>query len=200
MMSASILLALAGLAVSHSPDDVAVEAAAPVAFDRPWAVGVYATGWEGPYGAAGIGGRLRFEVFPGSLGVEVFGESALAETPEGFELRHDHQVGFNLFVPFRFAHDWRFRPLLGFCAIFSFAEAEDPHLHDTEDILFGAHAGVGLEWSLTSWISVFVDAQAYAYSGHRYGKGRWTASLGSDLELTASIQAQAGLQLHLGGL
>lgn len=181
----SFLLALLSIAPS-----------AASAFDRPWAVGVYGTGWEGAYGAGGIGGRLRWEFFQGGLGVEVFGESAIVETPA--KLRHDHNVGFNLYTPFRLSDSWRIRPLLGFCATFSFVELDDPAASGADDILFGLHGGLGVEWALSSWFSVFLDVQAVGYAGHDRPLGSWTASLGDDLVITGLIQGNLGLQVHFG--
>ncbi|MFN7697475.1 MAG: hypothetical protein ACK5U8_06240, partial [Deltaproteobacteria bacterium] len=63
---------------------------AHLAAERDLALGVYASGWAGSYAAAGVGGRLRWEMFS-DFGVEVFGEAHLVETVRG--LRHDHQIG-----------------------------------------------------------------------------------------------------------
>jgi len=66
------------------------------AFDRPFALAAYVSGWAGSYSAGGIGGRARWEPFA-ELGVEVFGEGHIVEWSEG--IRHDHQIGFNLYIP-----------------------------------------------------------------------------------------------------
>jgi hypothetical protein len=167
------------------------------AYERRFAVAVYGAGQGGAYGGGGIGGRLRWEVIDQWLGVEVFGESFVINSQTD-RLRHDHQVGFNLYVPFELGHGFRLRPLFGFCATFSFIEPEAAGGARSDDILFGAHAGLGLEWAFSDWGSVFLDAQGHAYVGHQRIEERWVA-LDDALALTGLFQANVGVQVHFGG-
>lgn len=164
-------------------------------FDRGWALGGYATGWAGSYAGVGLGGRLRFEPYE-KLGIEVFGESLIVESPGG--LRHDHPVGFNLYVPFRVSERVRLRPLFGFCAVFSFIEPDERNAPRADDVLFGLHLGGGVEYLLGRNISAFLDVQAIGYLGHsRYAQG-WTGSVDNGLSTLGVVQASLGLQAHLG--
>lgn len=164
-------------------------------FGRRWAVGGYATGWAGSYAGVGLGGRLRFRPYD-KLGIEVFGESLIVESPGG--LRHDHPVGFNLYVPFQISERVRLRPLFGFCAVISFIEPDEQNAPRADDVLFGLHLGGGIEYLLGRNISAFLDVQAIGYLGHaRYAQG-WTGSVDNDLTTLGVVQASLGLQAHLG--
>jgi len=166
------------------------------AADSEWSIGTYAAGWEGAYGAAGLGGRLGWEFFPDELGVEVFGEAALVETPA--RQRRDHQLGFNLYTPIRLSERWRLKPLIGFCVVLSFVELDDPSAGGADDILFGLHGGLGAEFALFDWLSLFLDVQAVGYTGHDRTAGGWTASISDDLTFSGLIQGNLGVQLHFG--
>lgn len=168
-----------------------------VAFDRSWAIGQYASGWMGSYGAVGVGTRIRWEFMPGWLGVQVFGESALVD-PGADVLRHDHQVGFDLYMPFRLSDRWQLRPMLGFCSVLSFIEPTVEDGPRNDDVLFGIHTGLGVEVSLNSWLSLFLDAQVYGYTGHDRDSAGWTANVSEDLTLSALFQTNFGVQIHLG--
>lgn len=166
------------------------------AFARPFALAGYAAGQAGAYGAAGVGGRARWEPFP-RLGVEVFSEHLAVQWPGGF--RHDHPIGFNLYAPFAVTETVRVRPLLGFCAVFSFIEPEKPSGPRADDILFGAHAGMGVEIAIEDRISWFFDAQVIGYLSHDRTLHGWTGGVGDQLRTLAVFQPATGLQIHLGG-
>ena len=178
------------------PEPAAADEAAPEShgFDRDWALGGYATGWEGSYLGGGIGGRIRWEPFD-MLGVEVFGEHLVVESQGG--LRHDHPVGFNLYLPIRLASDLQLRPMLGFCAVFSFMEPENEGAPGAEDVLFGLHGGAGIEWALFRDLSVFLEVQAVGWLGHDRTSQGWTGEVSEELTTTGVVQASAGLQVHL---
>lgn len=163
------------------------------AFDRDFALAGYATAWEGRYAAVGLGGRARWEPFD-RLGVEVFSEHLVVESPGS--ARHDHPVGFNLFVPVRLGELFRLRPLFGFCAVFSFVHPDDAHAPRAHDILFGVHAGGGVEMAMTRWLSAFFDVQAVGYLGHRRYAGEWTGGVDGQLAAWGVVQGSLGLQVH----
>lgn len=192
--------ALMGALVSLAPQGAHAEytlhqSAFATSFDRPFAMAAYATGWEGTYGGAGLGGRLRWEMFP-RLGLEVFGEALLVQSTAG--LRHDHPIGFNLFVPFRFGERFRLRPLLGLCAVLSFIDSSQPNAPGANDVLLGVHAGVGAEVALSEGISLFAEAQAVAWAGHDRAVQGWTGAVGNELKPFVVGQAFTGLSLHFG--
>jgi opacity protein-like surface antigen len=163
----------------------------------PWtqqlAVGFYATGHAGSYLAGGAGGRLRYEPFEW-LGVEAYLEATIVDWPGGF--RHDYPNGFSLYVPIR-AGDFRFRPFLGFCDILSFIEPEQEHAPRADDILFGAHAGVGAEVAVQEHFSLFADLQANFYAGHDRSSGGWTGGVDEDLSFFWNLQLNIGVQAHV---
>lgn len=162
-------------------------------FARKFSVGGYAMGWAGAYLAGGVGWRMRWDALD-AMGVEVFGESLLVEHTGG--LRHDHPVGFDLVFHVRFSPEVQLRLLAGFCAVFSFIEPPADGGPRADDVLFGAHAGVGVEVALASWVSWFADAQAIAYVGHgRYGQV-WGSSVSDDLAGWGSLQIATGTQFH----
>lgn len=165
------------------------------AFDRPFALGGYVSGWAGSYLAGGVGGRARWEPFA-ELGIEVFGEGHIVEWTSG--IRHDHQVGFNLYVPVSIAPWLRFRPLFGFCSVFSLVEPTDSSSPRADDVLFGAHAGVGLELGIDAWGSVFVEAQGAVWAGHDRTQSRWTGAVEDTYAPFGTAQLIVGVALHLG--
>ena len=119
MINRTLVLAvmLVGAVVAAQPVEPTQAAKKLSPFDRTFGISSYATGWHGAYGGVGVGGRLRYEAFP-FLGLDLFGEALLVPVPHG--LRHDHPVGFNLYVPFRVGQVVRLRPLLGMCVTPSF--------------------------------------------------------------------------------
>ena len=168
---------------------------APIhAFDREFAAAVYATGHAGSYLAGGLGGRLRWQPFEW-FGVEAYLEATLVDWPGG--LRHDYPNGFNVYVPIR-AGDFQFRGFLGFCDILSFIEPQEQHAPRADDILFGAHAGVGLEWAVHSMWSLFADLQANFYGGHDRTAEGWTGGVDEELAFFWNVQLNIGVQFHLG--
>jgi len=168
---------------------------ASLALEHPFGFGVYASGWAGSYGAVGVGGRLRWEPFA-ELGVEVFGEGHLVESPSG--IRHDHQVGFNLYVPIRLGSGLRLRPLFGFCVVFALVEPEQQHAPRADDLLFGAHAGLGLEWSANDWLALFVEAQGAGWVGHDRSTERWTGAISDTYVPFGTAQVILGASAHFG--
>lgn len=165
------------------------------AFEREFAVAVYATGHAGSYLAGGVGGRLRYEPFEW-LGVEAYLEATIVDW-EGGGVRHDYPNGFNLYVPIRLG-DVRVRPFLGFCDILSFVEPEQPDAPRADDILFGAHAGVGVEWAVHTMASLFADLQFNGYAGHDRSVGGWTGGVDEELAFFWNLQLNIGAQFHAG--
>ncbi len=181
---------------------VTVEAPAPSAptgstspFDRVFALAGYGTTWAGSYSGAGVGGRIRIEPWA-HFGIDLFGEALVVESPHG--LRHDHPIGFNLYVPLRFSDVWRFRPLLGMCVVASFIEPEQKGAPRADDVLVGAHAGAGIERALGSHFSAFLEVQGSGWMGHDRAVQGWTGAVGNDLKPFGIAQAMLGLSAHLG--
>lgn len=179
-----MLLALSSLAAS---------AADP--FDQPVAIGGYALGWQGSYGAAGLGGDLRLEPFE-RLGVDLFAEHLLVETPSGY--RHDHPIGFDAYVPIDVSPTVRLRPLLGACAVGSFVASSDPDAPGASDVLFGLHAGLGAELALADQLSAFAVGKAVGWVGHDRSVQGWSGQVGNELVPFGVGQFDLGVALHFG--
>lgn len=163
-------------------------------FDRHLALRGYGLGWAGAYPAAGIGGGIRYEV-PHTFGVEGFAEHLAVQWPGG-GFRHDHPIGFNVYVPFQISRSVRLRPLLGACAVFSFIEPEHAGGPRADDILFGVHGGLGMEVALHRQLSFFMEAQGIAYLAHDRTSANWTGSVSQGVSTTGVFQPNMGLTLH----
>lgn len=173
---------------SHAPP------ASTSPFDKTWALAGYVATWQGSYASAGLGGRLRFEPIDW-LGLDLFAEAHLVDWPG--TIRHDYPIGFNLYVPFALT-DWlRVRPMIGLCAVFSFIEPANAHAPGADDVIFGAHAGGGIEVALAEWASVFLDGQAVGWFGHDRAVLQWTGHVEEELGITMGAQGSLGLQIHL---
>jgi hypothetical protein len=131
------------------------------------------------------------------LGLDLFGEALIVPVAHG--LRHDHPIGFNLFVPFRIGQVVRLRPLLGMCVTPSFFHPEEPGAPRADTILVGAHAGGGLELALHDRLSFFLEAKAVAWFGNDRSVQGWTGAVGGDVRPFLLGQAQLGFTFHLGG-
>lgn len=164
------------------------------AFDRDFALAVYGVGWTGPYEAGGIGFRARWEPFD-RLGVEVFTDHLMVEDAEA--TRHDHPIGFNLYVPFQLSERWRVRPLFGFCTTFSFAHPDQAGVERIDDVHFGVHLGGGVEFALSRFVSVFFDAQGIGYVGHGRYSGGWAFHVNDQLDFWGVVEGKLGIQMHL---
>ncbi len=163
-------------------------------FDHPVALGGYASGWGGSYGAAGLGGKLRLEPLR-HLGVDLFAEHYAVESPSGF--RHDHPIGFDLYTPIGLPAGLRLRPLLGMCAVGSFIQSRSEDAPGADDVLFGVHAGLGLEVPVSSAVSGFLDAKTVGWIGHDRAVSGWTGSVDSRLSTFGVGQVNLGLAVHL---
>jgi len=164
-------------------------------YERTFGLGAYATGWHGAYGGYGVGGRIRVEPWR-FLGVDLFGEALLVATPAG--VRHDHPIGFHLYVPFSLTESVRLRPLLGMCVVASFIEPVEPRAPRADDVLVGAHLGAGLDVALHSRVSLFAEAKAVVWVGHDRSVQGWTGAVGNQVQPFVVGQAQVGLMVHLG--
>jgi hypothetical protein len=184
-------LALAALPPARASADAPIESA----YQRPVAFGAYSIAWAGAYAAIGGGARARWEMVP-ELGVEVFAEALAVEHTGG--VRHDHPIGFDLFVPITLTPWLRLRPLFGFCAVFSLVEPQEAHAPRADDILFGVHGGGGIELAVGTWVSFFLDLQANLWIGHDRAAQGWTGGIEDTYVPFGSGQIALGAQLHLG--
>lgn len=141
-----------------------------------------------------MGGRLRWEPFD-LLGIDLFTEHLVVDNPGG-GLRHDHPIGFNLYVPVALTPTFRFRPLFGFCAVFSLIEPAQEGAPRADDVLFGVHGGAGIEWAPIAFLSLFLDVQATAYLGHDRSSHGWTGDVAEQYSTFAVVQASLGAQVH----
>lgn len=189
-----LAMALPRMSFGIDPTSPSPTPSEPTAFDRPLAISGYALGWAGSYDAAGIGGRLRWEIIQHRLGLDLFGEALIVNWPGAF--RHDHPVGFNLYVPFALGSRVRIRPLFGMCAVFSFVSPPALDGPSTTDVLFGVHTGVGIEVIVVGPLTWFFDAQAFWYVGHAQLPG-W-GGLSNNLVSTGLFQPSTGFQFHFG--
>jgi len=193
LLSALTLALITPLAARADAPFAPLPDEASLAAEHDFAFGVYATGWAGSYLAGGVGGRLRWEMFD-DFGVEVFGEAHLVESGSG--IRHDHQVGFNLYVPIRLGAGFRLRPLFGFCTVISMIEPTEQLAPRADDVLFGAHAGLSLEWSANEWLALFVEAQGTGWAGHDRSVDRWTGAISDTYVPFGTAQVIVGTSAH----
>lgn len=164
------------------------------AFSRPFALASYAAVRGGDYQSGGVGGRVRWE--PGwGVGLDLYAEATVVDV-EGGGFRHDYPNGFNVFVPVQLG-PVRARAFAGFCDILSFVEPAQPGAPRADDVLVGAHVGLGAEWAVTPAWSVFVEGQTDLYAGHDRASGGWTGNVAEDLLPFWTGQVNAGVQLHL---
>ena len=168
----------------------------PKAFDRPFAVATYGAVRGGDYSAGGVGGRTRWEPLR-NIGIDVYAEATLVDWPGGF--RHDYPNGFSVYaaVPVGPA---RIRPFVGLCDVLSFVEPTQPGAPRADDVMLGAHGGVGLEMPVTHSFSLFADGQADLYAGHDRASGDWTGSVAEHLTPFLTGQVNVGLQFHIQNL
>jgi hypothetical protein len=175
-----------------SPDAVLLSSRDP--FEHHVAIAGYSVAWAGAYPAAGVGGRIRGE-YPHVVGVDLFAEHLAVQWPGG-GFRHDHPIGFNLEKPFQITRSMRLRPMLGMCAVFSFIEPEHPGGPRADDIMFGVHAGLGMEVALHQYWSFFMEAQGVAYLAHDRSSQNWTGSVSQGVHTAGVFQPSMGLQIH----
>ena len=185
------------LADEEQEVEATVEEAPRSPFDRPFGFGAYATGWAGAYGAGGVGARIRVQPWS-RLGIDLFGEAYVVST--AFGIRHDHPIGFNLYSPFRFGSVVQLRPFIGTCVVASFIEPTESQAPRADDVLFGVHAGAGLDFALSRWVSRFVEGKAIAWMGHDRTVQGWTGALGNQIQPFVVGQGQVGVAVHLGPL
>lgn len=188
---ALLLLTTSALADRRPPVAAALDTSS--AFDRTLAVAAYATGHAGSYRAGGLGWRARWEPFKW-FGLEAYLEATLVDWPSA--LRHDYPNGFNAYVPIRIGDHLRVRPFLGFCDILSFIEPAQPGAPRADDVMFGAHAGLGGEWSLGRLSSLFADLQFNGYMGHDRTAQEWTGGVDEKFAFFWNLQLNLGAQFH----
>jgi len=194
-MNRPALLACVLLTFTAFAEEPSIRRPSASPFDRRFGVAGYALGGYGTYGAGGVGGRIRYEALP-FLGLDLYGEAMLVTVPRG--LRHDHPIGFNLFVPFRVSERVRLRPFIGMCVTPSYLHPENPQAKSADTILVGAHAGGGVEVALHDRLSFFADAKAIAWWGNERSVEGWT-NASTDLRWSFIGQANLGFTVHLGG-
>jgi hypothetical protein len=201
--SPSVLAAslLGAALLLHSPsaraEDEAPCAGAASAFDEPLAIAGYTQGWVGAYGAAGLGGRARWEFAQHTAGLDLFAEAMLVDWPGGGS-RRDFPIGFNVYAPFALGSRARLRAMGGFCAVFSFIAPAEQGAPPSNDVLFGAHGGVGLEVAVAGPFVWFLDAQAVWYLGHDRTAADWSGAVSGSLAQAVVFQPTTGLELAFG--
>ncbi|MCO4760584.1 MAG: hypothetical protein KC502_03725 [Myxococcales bacterium] len=189
-----VIAIILGLAAPAGATTIASKSAQP-ALERPWAAGAYGTSWHGTYDGQGLGGLLRWEAFPGTLGLEVFGNRADVRWPTS--RRVDDVVGFTLFTPLRLHDRLRLRLGAGFCSMLSRIDPLFEGGPRDDAILFGAHADAGVDWALSSWVSLFGQTRGFVYHGtDRTGDGEVVRG---QLTFQPAVQIDVGLSFHFGG-
>ncbi|MFO0548599.1 MAG: hypothetical protein U0271_09440 [Polyangiaceae bacterium] len=183
----------ASLFVTHSTF-AAEDAPSLSTFDRMISLSAYGVGWAGAYSGGGAGGRLA--IVPHKwFGLELFAEAVFVDSPGGF--RHDHPVGFDMFVPIRLGERVRIRPLAGMCVVFSLQDPDQPDGPRSDDVLFGLQAGAGLDVALIDELSLFTDLKAIGYLGHDRSALGWSGSVGEEYRTFGLGQAILGLSVHV---
>ncbi|MEM9190316.1 MAG: hypothetical protein AAGF12_14120 [Myxococcota bacterium] len=188
-----VVLGAAVAPASSLAQGQAQDEAQETAFEKDLGFGIHAIGWAGDYLAGGVGARIRWEM-TSWLGLDLFADQLIVEHPEAF--RHDHQVGFNVFVPIALGDTFRIKPLFGFCAVFSFIEPAEEGAPRSDDILYGIHGGIGIEWAFSRYFSFFVDLQAYLYLAHDREAQGWTGSVGEEIVADGVGQLSSGITWH----
>ena len=193
---AGAVLVLVFLEFGNAQAQVAVPSAesAPDAFDHRLAVSSYVVGTGGGYETAGVGGRVRWEFIPHRVGLDLYMDALVVDWPGAF--RHDHPIGFSVYMPIAIGSRVRLRPLVGMCAVFSFIEPTEAGAPPSNDVMFGVHAGAGIEVSLFKYMSWFLDAQAIWYVGHDRTANDWSGAVSGALASTWVVQPSTGLQVH----
>lgn len=196
LRSCVLVLLVASASSAFADEPTAVRASRDVSpYDRTFGIGAYATGWHGAYGGGGVGARVRLEPWR-FLGVDLFGEALMVQSPAG--VRHDHPVGFHLYVPFRFGEVVRVRPLVGMCVVASFIEPTEANAPRADDVLVGAHVGAGVDLKLHSRLSFFAEAKGIVWVGHDRSVQGWTGAVGNQVQPFVVAQAQLGFMVHFG--
>lgn len=195
MLRIALLLSLVGPAIANAQAEPVVQQRVDRSpFNNIFGLAAYGTGWGGAYAGGGVGARIRVEPLSW-LGADFFGEALIVESPSG--IRHDHPIGFNLYVPIRFGRV-RIRPLIGMCVTLSFIEPTEPNAPRADDVLIGAHAGAGFEVALHRRLSFFVEGKAVVWVGHDRSVMGWTGALDNTVQPFVVGQGNVGLTFHLG--
>jgi hypothetical protein len=177
--------------------ETAADSSARNAFDQPLAIAAYTQGWVGAYDAAGLGGRARWEFWQHHAGLDLFAEAMMVDWPGGGE-RHDIPIGFNVYAPISLGRRVRLRAMGGFCAVFSFIEPAQAGAPSSNDVLFGVHAGLGLEVAMVGPFAWFLDTQAVWYLGHDRTAESWSGSVSGNLSQAVVFQPTTGVELAFG--
>lgn len=194
MLRLLLVFSVMGPAIAHAQEVAVQRTVDRSPFNNIFGLGAYGTGWGGSYGGGGVGARIRIEPWA-FVGVDLFGEALLVESPSG--IRHDHPIGFNLYAPFRFGRA-RLKPLIGMCVTLSFIEPTEPNAPRADDVLVGAHAGAAFEFALHRRLSFFAEAKAVVWVGHDRSVMGWTGALDNTVQPFVVGQGNVGLMFHLG--
>ena len=163
------------------------------AFDKPFSVGSYAAVRGGAYSAGGVGGRARWQPFA-HAGLDLYAEATVVDGEGGF--RHDYPNGFSVYVPV-LVGPAQLRAYAGFCDVVSRVEPQEPGAPRADDLMLGAHLGVGAAVAVAPSWSLFLDAQADLYASHDRSSGGWTGNVDEALSAALTGQVNAGVQFHL---
>jgi hypothetical protein len=193
----SFVLVLGSAGMARAAAETPVDSPPRNAFDQPLAIATYTQGWVGAYDAAGLGGRARWEFWQHHAGLDLFAEVMMVDWPGGAE-RHDVPIGFNIYAPISLGRRVRLRAMGGFCAVFSFIEPEQQGAPSSNDVLFGVHAGAGLEVAMVGPFAWFLDAQAVWYLGHDRTAESWSGSVSGNLSQAVVFQPTTGIELAFG--
>lgn len=192
-MGAKLSFLVMGLALGSSAAVAAPAGQAVSGWDpaHKVALGARASSWVGPYSAPGAGGQIKLRPWQ-ALGVELFSDNFAWRQSEAW--RHDHVIGFSLYLPTLVAGEgWFLAPSGGACVDFRFAHPDRAGAPGTSDVLFGVHGGLMLEVFLLEGFSAQLNATGYAYLGHQTGVQGWSARVSNQL-------STSGVGLVTGGL
>jgi hypothetical protein len=195
--ASSLLAVLAFSASARAAAEAPSDSAPKTAFDQPLALATYTQGWAGAYDGVGVGGRARWEFWQHHAGLDLFGEFMMVDWPGGGE-RHDIPIGFDVYAPFALGRRVRLRAMAGMCAVFSFIEPAMAGAPSSDDVLFGVHAGAGIEVAMIGPFAWFLDAQAVWYLGHDRTADAWSGSVSGNLSQAVVFQPTTGVELAFG--
>jgi opacity protein-like surface antigen len=160
---------------------------------HPFAIGNRLTGRAGQYLLGGGGGHVRLRLHRW-VGIELFTDHLFG--PVDGALRHDHEIGGLLQLPFLGNRWWNLYPMIGACASFVVLESPRQGGSSVQDVHFGVHLGAGAEIYLDDHWALQSHIEAIGYVGHELRAYNWTAQLSPDVRFTAVAQGVLSINYY----
>ncbi len=172
-------------AATTQPAAAPVEAGHGWSTSHPVAIGNRLTGRAGQYLLGGVGGHIRLRLHR-LVAVELFTDHMAG--PVDGAIRHDHEIGGMLQIPFLGNRWWNLYPMIGACANFVFLHSPQQGGASVQDVHFGVHLGAGAEIYLSDHWALQSHIEAIGYVGHDLRAYSFTAHLSPDVRFSAVAQ------------